>query len=413
MIVLLDRLTKNKEYLQTLFHTFDREVSFISLEDEYFLPDDTQTLMEYAVNSIEPFDHTKKDIFYAFVPLPELWRMEIAWTTCGIIMNRDKRAGRIFYRTPASEHNVGIIEWLNGDKRYRTDYYDRYGFVASSVLYDGEEKEISKSFFSKDNIEAVTADVKSGCYITYYKGRFDRYYSDRRDFEKDYVLKLAMSDELVITSDYQAGLLKEILQKKRINRKIYMLNDTWNVISGLPAELNKRVHPLNYVPLKKRDRKQAGEALIFTRSDRIKDIEKIVPGLPELHFHIAARTQVSDYLKSLTQHDNVSVYPCVNDGRLQELLDRCCYYLDINYFSEEEGAIASAISNGLLVMGFSDMLHQPGYVSEGCVFSAGDTEGMVSCLKEMEENEEKYWLLWTKQHDALMEYDRKSFERED
>ena len=77
-----------------------------------------------------------------------------------------------------------------------------------------------------------------------------------------------------------------------------------------------------------------GNALILTASDRVEKLEYLIGKLPDMIFHIAAHTQVSDKLHKLAELGNVKVYPQVSAQDLKMLWDSCDFYLDINHYRE-------------------------------------------------------------------------------
>ena len=65
---------------------------------------------------------------------------------------------------------------------------------------------------------------------------------------------------------------------------------------GAPADI---IHPLGYIYPFIKENAGRPEALICTNSDNIAEINRIVEALPEVHFSIAAITEMSSQLMSL------------------------------------------------------------------------------------------------------------------
>jgi len=125
-------------------------------------------------------------------------------------------------------------------------------------------------------------------------------------------------------------------------------------------------------------------------SDRIAGIEKLVEACPELTFHIAANTQVSNKLLELGKKENVKIYPQISSTKLKELLEETAFYLDINYAGEIHNAIMQASVNHMLILGFEDTLHNKHYVAKKCVFAPGDIEGISAKLHEVIKDQDVY-----------------------
>lgn len=122
--------------------------------------------------------------------------------------------------------------------------------------------------------------------------------------------------------------------------------------------------------------------MVLTASDQLEGMEYLAEELPEVRFHIAANTQVSDKLWSLTARANVMVYPQIGPQELEDLWERCDFYLDINHYREIFDAIPQAHGRNLAILGFQDTLHGRELTAEEGIFPAGDYEGMAQALED-------------------------------
>lgn len=68
------------------------------------------------------------------------------------------------------------------------------------------------------------------------------------------------------------------------------------------------------------------EALTITESDQLEYIEQLINDFPEITFHIAASTIMSDKLTRLDINNNVELYPCITEQKRKELFERCDIY---------------------------------------------------------------------------------------
>ena len=81
------------------------------------------------------------------------------------------------------------------------------------------------------------------------------------------------------------------------------------------------------------------------RYDKIEKIEELTQELPEVTFHIGANTMMSDTLMNLEKRGNVKLYPGLSQNTLNELWEKCDFYLDINLYGEIRDAVNVAQQN--------------------------------------------------------------------
>ena len=70
--------------------------------------------------------------------------------------------------------------------------------------------------------------------------------------------------------------------------------------------------------------------LTLTNSDQIPHVETLVRLHKDYQFHIGAKTEMSSKLLSLSQYENVKLYPIIKEQTVQTLYQQCDIYLDIN-----------------------------------------------------------------------------------
>lgn len=105
-----------------------------------------------------------------------------------------------------------------------------------------------------------------------------------------------------------------------------------------------------------------------------------------MHFYIAALTEMSSKLLSLSRYDNVTLYPGARTGFIDGLFDTCDYYLDINHGSEIVSAVKQAFLHNQLILGFKNTLHNRQFVPEGHVFDSH--EALAAFLNQVMGREE-------------------------
>lgn len=97
----------------------------------------------------------------------------------------------------------------------------------------------------------------------------------------------------------------------------------------------------------------------LTASDTLENLTYLVENLPEVSFHIAAKTNVSDRLESFKKYDNVTLYTNVHhDDIIEDLLDQSEIYLDINHWDQVDSIVDRAFEkenrSSLLIMSFTE-----------------------------------------------------------
>lgn len=158
-----------------------------------------------------------------------------------------------------------------------------------------------------------------------------------------------------------------------------------NVIIGAGAVIYKDI-PSNSIVISKedlviKDRPQREHHVFtFTASDTLEHLTDLVEALPEVAFHIAAKTNVSDRLLAFKAYDNVTVYTNVHHGDIiEDLLDQADVYLDINHWEEVDGIVHRAVDKGKPVLAFDTVGHAKALSQ---VFPSTTVEQMVSALKK-------------------------------
>ena len=138
-----------------------------------------------------------------------------------------------------------------------------------------------------------------------------------------------------------------------------------NVIIGANSLIFQNI-PSNSIAMSKeeliiKERPQGNfHAFTLTASDTLEQLAYLAENLPDLEFHIAAKTNISPYLASFKDYPNINLYTNIHqDDFIEDLLDRADIYLDINHWGEVDQIVQRAISKGKPVLAFSQTAHQP------------------------------------------------------
>ena len=122
-------------------------------------------------------------------------------------------------------------------------------------------------------------------------------------------------------------------------------------------------------------------AFVYTYSDQLEGLEYLLTSLPEVDFHVAAPTNVSEYLRSFERFKNFQLYEyCQSREVSDRILELADVYLDINNWSEVDDIIGRALAIGKPIFAFDTVVHR---TAEGVqVFSLEDKENMVTTIRD-------------------------------
>ena len=95
---------------------------------------------------------------------------------------------------------------------------------------------------------------------------------------------------------------------------------------------------------------------------------------------------MSDRLMNLEKQGNVKLYPGLSQDVLDELWEKCDFYLDINLYGEIRDAVNVAQQKNLLVIGFENTVHHKELLIKECVYPAEEYKKMVLDIRHMLQN---------------------------
>ncbi|NEW62865.1 glycosyltransferase family 8 protein [Granulicatella sp. zg-ZJ] len=128
---------------------------------------------------------------------------------------------------------------------------------------------------------------------------------------------------------------------------------------------------------------QKNHCFILTNTQYIEHIEYLIRSLPNYRFSVAAHTMMSSTLLNLAQYKNAFICPLAIDAKIEDLLNRCSVYLDINHFNEVDNIVQRALHKGKPVITFQCTKHKEDDVYTH-IISEHEPEKMVEVLKELE-----------------------------
>lgn len=304
----------------------------------------------------------EKDLYYAFIETPQYWSIRADGVNGAIYDNKTKMAN-IYFKNPIEKRMVSRVEWIDRNNTvYRIDYYNKYGYkYCSENVRDGNV--ISREFYDRNGDIKVIEQIGSKTYTTLGTGISPKSYRGFADYLEAYLKSNEIYDENIwlisdeilnkFAGDY--GNFKiSYLPQNRLNSDLAeatQTNTAFRILCSEEQQINWYKENSNY----KCDRLYSyfennelkfgkKEALTITESDQLEYIEQLINDFPEITFHIAASTIMSDKLTRLDINNNVELYPCITEQKRKELFERCDIYLDINHYRELYNAVNEATS---------------------------------------------------------------------
>ena len=388
MKILFDKYTDNTEKLQETLRQLGSNVKIVVMEDNSFLPSWISSPYGYFVLQQNKERHEEKELFYDFLQIPEFWEIRMKGDKGGIYDMGCEKA-TIYFAEPAEKRIVQRVEWhMESEWVYKIDYYNKYGLKYASEFLDEDGNVESKVYYSDRNQEVIVSypqnDVITLLEDGIVKGFFDSY----NKFLEFYLEKIEAEDVVVlfVQDEEQDKLLELKSNGKNAWKSILFFNrEMLERYANVGGENGYRFYA---IPERYPENYTSGNAMILTASDQIEKLEELVQELPEVTFHVAAHTQVSDKLHRLAERENVKVYPGISESDLNSLWDRCDFYLDINHYREIDDAVNMASQKNLLILGFENTLHHRELTVKGCIFSVQDYQKLVRVIKRLRKDGE-------------------------
>ncbi|MCI8635619.1 MAG: accessory Sec system glycosylation chaperone GtfB [Eubacterium sp.] len=406
------------EYSQMLHQSFRRggfTGPVIVIEDDGFFPEDVISLYQYFCGDFQKNGKKPgKARYFNQIDIPDYWEITGS-NSGGKVHNLHRERGRIFYAEPKHKRLVRVVDWLDEKGIVRSsDHYNRYGVLYARTFFNKDAKRFCKAYFDPEGRETilenfVTHDIilnRDGR-VYVYKGRVDlilKLLEELRAMESRIFFN-SLSTPLFVSERMPAGRRGDVLfwqegvrndipgnmqmilkgNSRRV-QMIYVQNrDSYNKLIELGAS-KETLKPLGFAYAYTRQNTFANKALICTNSDRIEKCKELIQALPQMHFHIAAITEMSSKLMSLSQYPNVTLHPAARMSIIEELFDACNYYLDINHETEIVSAVKQAFLHEQLIVGFSQTLHNRAFIAPEHIFN--NLEGMIAFFNKVMNHKE-------------------------
>ncbi len=401
-VLLLDNYGEESDLLRQSFRRAGFDGPVIVIEDDGFFPDDVIPAYQYFCGNFSAAGAAPgRPRYFNQIRVPDYW--EISGTgTGGKVQDLNKERGRIFYAEPKQKRLVKVVDWLDEGGTVRvSDHYNRYGALYARTFFGRDAKRFCKAYFDPDGREVLVENYVTHDIILNREGKVcimrsktelvirlleELGAAESRIFFNSLSTPFFVSERMAADGRKRDVLFwqeearddipgnMQIILEGRSNRTgcIYVQKRaSYEKLTALGASA-RLVKPLGFAYPFARRNTHGNEALICTNSDRIESCEWLVRALPELHFHIAAVTEMSSKLTDLSVYENVSLYPGIRPGMADELFDLCDYYLDINYEAEILSAVRQAFAHDQLILGFKGTLHNRNLTAPEHIFEKAE-----------------------------------------
>ncbi|MCR2048535.1 accessory Sec system glycosylation chaperone GtfB [Acetatifactor muris] len=409
-ILLMDNYGPDSQALHTSLKLAGFDCPAVVLEDDGFLPEDVISVYGFFLGDFRAAMGAKaRPKYFNEITVPEYW--EISGTNSGgKVQDLYRERGKIFYAEPKHRRLVKVVDWYDEKGVVRSsDHYNRYGALWGRTIFNSRGQKVNRTYFAADGREIIVENFVTGDIILNEDGEvrifrnkteFALHFLVRGHFKQSRIFFNSLSTPFFISNRLSSQVKRDILfwqepitneipgnmqvifrgEASRTATVVVQKKDTYDRLTALGAPKNM-VQKLGFLYPFEKENAHRPEALICTNSDRIEHCEELVKALPQMHFHIAALTEMSSKLTGMDRYDNVSLYPGVKTAVLDELFETCDYYFDINHESEIVSAVRRAFLHNHLIFAFQETVHSEDFMAAEHIFPASEWEQMRTCAE--------------------------------
>lgn len=430
-ILLFDNYGQDSQSLYTSFRSAGYDLPAVVIEDNGFLPDDVMSVYGFFLGDFkEVYGNQARPKFFNEITVPEYWEIS-GNNNSGSVHDLYRERGKIFYTEPLHKRRVKIVDWYDEKGVVRaSDHYNRCGAVFARTTFNAKGQKFSKSYFSAAGKEIIvenfaTKDIilndNSKVRIFHSKTDFIVYFLERAGFGKSRIFFNSLSTPFFVSNRLTDDKKRDILfwqepvrdeipgnmqvifsgQASRTATVMVQKRQAFDQLIALGANPDM-TNRLGFIYSFVKENGHKSKALICTNSDNIEQCEKIVQALPDMHFGIAALTEMSSKLTDMDNYENVSIYPGVKRDILDGLFEECDFYLDINHGGEIVSAVRRAFLHNHLIFAFEETSHSRDYVAKAQIYPAKNVDMMITDMKKAMEDAEVLEECILRQHEAAM-----------
>ncbi|MCD8771533.1 accessory Sec system glycosylation chaperone GtfB [Mammaliicoccus sciuri] len=412
MINLFETFDKQSIILYNSFKFSGMNRQTIVIEGDGFMPNDVQTPYEFfAENENMPI----KPLYFNQVQTPRYWMIE-GNNNEAVIKDTGDIKARIIYKKNYNQRIVERIEWLNkqGHTQY-IDYYNKYGYSYAKVVLDpNTHRRILKRYFNAKGESFLVENFITNDVVLNWKGK-EYFFHSKIQFVNFYIQEARLESEQFLINSFSIpaavmnGLqeanndylfwqgeitsdiirhMENLLSKERRSFSIIVPSEAAyeQIQSSISNQWKDRIHLSGYVYQFLKANNHSNQVLTLTNSDQIPHLEELVQTHPQLDFHIAALTEMSNVLMNLNQYGNVQLYPNAKKDEFKALYQKCDIYLDINKGNEILDAVRAAFDYKLLILGYDATAHNKVVTAPTHLFDVTQPQQLINKLQEVTQN---------------------------
>lgn len=409
-ILLFDNYGQDSQSLHTSFKLAGYDLPVAVIEDDGFLPEDVISVYGFFLGDFKMASGGgAKPKYFDEITVPDYWEIS-GNNNSGKVQDMSRERGRIFYAEPKHKRLVRVVDWYDerGIVRF-SDHYNRYGAIFARTIFSEKGKRVNKSYFSPEDREIIVENFVTGDIILN-ESKEVRIFHTKADFVLHFFVKAelkqkriffnSLSTPFFVSNKLSASAKRDVLfWQESVNKEIpgnmqmifngqaartatvmVQKKQPYDKLRTLGARRDM-VHRLGFIYPFEKENGHKNEALICTNSDRIEYCAELVKALPQMHFHIAALTEMSSKLMSMEDYDNVSLYPGVKADVLDELFVKCDYYFDINHEAEIVSAVRRAFLHNHLIFAFKETAHNRDFVAEEYIYPSEEASRMIGDIQ--------------------------------
>ncbi|EGJ27688.1 accessory Sec system glycosylation chaperone GtfB [Streptococcus porcinus] len=349
--------------------------------------------------------------YFNQIKTPKFWEIQ-SNNNNGEILDHDIKKANIFYAEPTHKRLVRAVEWLDRKGRVRlVEHYNKHGRLYAQSVYNKEQSEVLRTYYDQEGKEKivenfVTNDIilndRNKIKIFKSKLEFMIYYLQKSPFKLDKIIYNSLAlpfqisihlpepghDILVWQEEFGGsipGNMQAILSESVARSCQVIIPDplTYQTFIQLHNGENNKVNSLGYLYPLAQEKNWSANALVFTNSDQLEQIEPLVTHLPDFQFHIGALTEMSPKLQVLGQKDNVFLYPNISPKTITALWRLCSVYLDINHGNEILNANRMAFEHRMPIYAFNNTQHTRHYILPENIFIPNQVDDMIKALTSL------------------------------
>lgn len=377
------------------------KIPSVVINDNGFLPKEVDSPIKYYCQ----FTNDDSPLYFDKLPVPNFWRITANART-GEVYDLDQKRAEIDFASTNNERSVRDVRWLDQQgKVIWIDHYNLNGHKFAQTFYNNGQA-VLKKYFNNKGRAIIIQHPASGDIDLNWHGRHQHFASlvdfilhflQEKDYSLDHIfyntlnipfflslkLKNPGSDTLFwhegIANALPGNMQYIIEHQTRTKHIIFQRYTDWLYSQYLLPKHNSHAdfQYLGMIYPHPRGNKLRMNALIMTNSDQIEHLTEVVQRMNEIHFNIAAITEMSDKLLSFDQYDNVNLYPNVTTDKVKELLANCDLYFDINHGNEILNAVRVAFEQNMLILAFNNTIHDKHYVADENIFAPSQIDKMA------------------------------------